>query len=30
LIGRNRGIGDHFSALLKFVNENKPQGVLPI
>tara|TARA_B110001454_G_scaffold170734_1_gene161311 strand:- start:79 stop:495 length:417 start_codon:yes stop_codon:yes gene_type:complete len=30
LIGKNRGIGDHFSALLNFVNENKPHGVLPI
>ena len=30
LIGKNRGIGDHFSALLKFVNENKLHGVLPI
>jgi len=30
LIGKNRGIGDHFSALLKFVNKNKPHGVLPI
>jgi|TARA_Y100000022_G_scaffold163262_1_gene146869 cytoplasmic iron level regulating protein YaaA (DUF328/UPF0246 family) len=30
LIGRNRGIGDHFSELLKFVHEHKPRGVLPI
>ena len=30
LIGRNRGIGDHFSELLKFVHEYKPRGVLPI
>jgi cytoplasmic iron level regulating protein YaaA (DUF328/UPF0246 family) len=30
LVGRNRGIGDHFSELLKFVNENKTHGVLPI
>ncbi len=30
LIGKNRGIGDHYSALLKFVNENKSHGVLPI
>lgn len=30
LVGRNRGIGDHFSELLKFVNKNKPHGVLPI
>lgn len=30
LIGRNRGIGDHYSALLKFVNENKVKGVLPL
>ena len=30
LIGRNRGIGDHFSELLKFVHEHIPRGVLPI
>ena len=25
LIGQNRGIGDHYSTLIKFVRENKPQ-----
>ena len=30
LIGPNRGIGDHYSALNKFIKENQNVGVLPL